>query len=224
MNLKDARQLPDRIAEYLADKIIRLELKPGQRLLEPAIAHELGVSRSPVREALHILNKQFLVEFLPRRGAMVADFSIPFIENLYDVLSALYVLLAETGLPKGTPEHLAFVEPILHRMEACADRADFEGYYDGMFQFTHACLKIAGNPLLEQIILNLWPSKRRMEYATLHHRRDSLGENLKFFLKGLNAFADGRFDEIEGFIRVYIQQEKECAISLAREYYLQHHG
>jgi len=95
-------QLPDQIAQHLAEKIIHLEIKPGERLMEVRIAREFGVSRSPVREALHILNKQFLVEFLPRRGAIVSGFSVKFIENLYDVLKALYILLAQKGIQYTT--------------------------------------------------------------------------------------------------------------------------
>ena len=93
--LGNTAQLPEQIALYLAQKIIHMEIKPGERIFEVKIAQELGVSRSPVREALYILNRQFLVEFLPRRGAVVAGFDIKFIEDLYDVLQALYVLLLQ---------------------------------------------------------------------------------------------------------------------------------
>ncbi len=220
MTFKKASQLPDQIAQYLAEKIIHLEIKPGERILEAKIAQELGVSRSPVRESLYILNKQFLVEFLPRRGAVVAGFDVKFIEYLYDILSALYVLLAQKGLPNATPADLDQVIPIVKSMEECANKSDFEGYYNGMFQFTLVCMKIVGNPILEQMILNLWPSKRRMEFATLYRRKDSLRVNLNFFLQGVTSFTDGKFDMIEKYIKEYIQQEKENAILLAKEFEL----
>ena len=218
MTFKKASQLPDQIAQYLTEKIIHLEIKPGERILEAKIAQELGVSRSPVRESLYILNKQFLVEFLPRRGAVVAGFDVKFIEYLYDILSALYVLLAQKGLPNATQADLDQVIPIVKSMEECADKSDFEGYYNGMFQFTLVCMKIVGNPILEQMILNLWPSKRRMEFATLYRRKDSLRVNLDFFLQGVTSFTEGRFDMIEKYIKEYIQREKENAILLAKEF------
>ena len=210
--------LPDKIAEHLAEKIIHMEIKPGERIFEAKIAQEFGVSRSPVREALYILNKQFLVEFLPRRGVVVSGFSIKFIEDLYDVLTALYTRLAQKGLSRATEENLNQVSPILKSMEKCAYKSDFEGYYDGMFKFTSICMKIVNNPILEQIILNLWPSKRRMEYATLYRRKDSLKGNLDFFLKGTTAYMEGRLDLVEGYIGEYIEHEKECAILLAQEF------
>jgi DNA-binding GntR family transcriptional regulator len=220
--LNTITQLPDQIAQHLAEKIIHLEIKPGERIYEAKLAHEIGISRSPVREALHILNKQFLVEFLPRRGSVVAGFDVKFIEYLYDVLSALYVLLLQKGLPNVTQEQFDELYHIIKLMEASADKSDFEGYYDGMFKFTSVGMKIVGNPILEQIILNLWPSKRRMEFATLYRRKDSLRANLNFFLQGVTSFTEGRFDMIEKYIKEYIEKEKECAISLAHEFEQKH--
>jgi DNA-binding GntR family transcriptional regulator len=218
MTFNKAAQLPDQIAQYLSEKIIHLELKPGERIFEEKIAQQLGVSRSPVRESLHILNKQFLVEFSPRRGAVVSGFSIKFIENLYDILAALYILLAQKGLPNATQDDFDKVYPIIKSMEDCADKSDFEGYYNGMFKFTLVCMKIVNNSILEQIILNLWPSKRRMEFATLYKRKDRLRDNLVFFLSGTDHYLQGRFDRVEQAIHDYIEQEKKCAILLAHEY------
>lgn len=215
--LTNISQLPEQIAQYLSEKIIHLEIKPGERILEAKIAEELGVSRSPVREALHILNKQFLVEFLPRRGAVVSGFSVKFIEDLYDVLKVLYVLLARTGLSHATEENFNQVSPVLKSMEECADRSDFAGYYNGMFEFTSLCMRIVDNQILERLILNLWPSKRRMEFATLHKRKDSLRKNLDYFLKGAAYYMEGRVDLVEKYIGDYIEQEKENAILLAKD-------
>lgn len=213
-------QLPEQIAQHLAEKIIHLEIEPGERILEAKVAQEFGVSRSPVREALHILNKQFLVDFLPRRGAVVSSFSIKFIEDLYDVLNVLYVLLARKGLSHISEKNLNQVMPILKSMEACANKSDFEGYYNGMFEFTSICMRIVDNPILERLILNLWPSKRRMEFATLYRRKDSLRVNLDFFLKSTTSYMEGRLDLVEKYIGDYIQQEKENAILLAKEFEL----
>ncbi len=216
-NFNNLTQLPDQIAEYLAEKIIHMEIKPGERIFETKIAEEFGVSRSPVREALYILNQQFLVEFQPRRGAVVSGFSIKFISDLYDVLTALYTRLAQKGLSLATEDNLNQISPILKSMEECADKSDFEGYYDGMFEFTSFCMKKVNNPILEQIILNLWPSKRRMEFATLYRRKESLRENLNFFLKGTTAYMAGHLELVEKYISEYIEHEKECAIQLAHE-------
>ncbi|MFW6284555.1 MAG: GntR family transcriptional regulator, partial [Desulfosalsimonas sp.] len=71
MDFSVSSGLAEQIAAYLEDRIIRLEIKPGQRIREAAVAEELGVSRSPVREALRILENNLVVEIIPRRGARV---------------------------------------------------------------------------------------------------------------------------------------------------------
>ena len=218
--LSNITQLPEQIAQYLAEKIIHMEIKPGERIFEAKIAQELGVSRSPVREALYILNRQFLVEFMPRRGAIVSGFDIKFIEDLYDVLRALYVLLLQKGLPHTTDENYNQIIPFFQTMEECADKSDFEGYYNAMFDFVAVGMKIVGNPILERLILNLWPSKRRMEYATLYRRKDSLRSNLSFFLESVSPYMEKRIDLVEKNIGKYIEQEKENAILLAKEFEL----
>jgi DNA-binding GntR family transcriptional regulator len=215
---KNEIQLPDRIAEYLAEKIIRMEFKPGQRIPEANLAQELNVSRGSVREALHILNKQFLVEFFPRRGAVVANLSVKFVEDLYDALNALYIFLAETGLPKVTRSDLDQLTPFLKLMEEYADKSDPEGFYDCMLNFTLACMKIVGNQVVEQILLNLWKSKGRIEFATLYRRKEILKEISSFFIKGTKYYLEGRFDLVEKCIRDLMQKEKELAVLLAREF------
>jgi len=221
--LTNLSQLPEQIAQYLAEKIIHLEIKPGERILESKIAEELGVSRSPVREALHILNKQFLVELLPRRGAVVAGFSTKFIEDLYDVLHVLYILLLKKGVSHTSDENYNQIIPFFQKMEECADKSDFEGYYNAMFDFVTLGMKIVDNPILERLILNLWPSKRRMEYATLYRRKDNLRSNLDFFLKSVAPYMEKRVDLVEKNIGDYIQQEKDNAILLTKEIELNHH-
>ena len=90
MALKMAGTLPDQIADYLLGKIVRLEIEPGERILEKELAEELGVSRSPIREALRILEKTGLVEIVPRHGARAAWLSEENIDSFYDVFTLLF--------------------------------------------------------------------------------------------------------------------------------------
>ncbi|HQI23762.1 MAG TPA: GntR family transcriptional regulator [Smithella sp.] len=218
--LNKQNQLPYQIAEYLAEKIIHMQIKPGERILEAKIAQELGVSRSPVREALHILNEKFLVELLPRRGAVVAGFSIKFIEDLYDILKVLYLLLSQKGVSKISDENFNQIAPFFQTMEECANREDFEGYYNAIFDFMEAAIKIVDNPILERLIMNLWPTKKRMMYATLFKRKHDLKSNLDFFLKSVAPYLEKRIDLVENNIVDYLEQEKENAILLAKEFEL----
>ena len=90
MAIKIGGTLPDQIADYLLGKIVRLEIEPGERILETELADELGVSRSPVREALRILEKTGLVEIVPRHGARATWLSDQNIDSFYDVFELLF--------------------------------------------------------------------------------------------------------------------------------------
>ena len=93
MTFKVSSGLAEQITEYISDKIIRMEIKPGERVLEINIAKELGVSRSPITEALRILEKTRLVELIPRKGARVTEMSENFIEQLIYLNNQLKILI-----------------------------------------------------------------------------------------------------------------------------------
>ena len=73
--LQGTDTLAEKISQHLSDRIIRMEIKPGERLLEIKIAEELGVSQSPVREALRILEKKPFFRIMPRNGTYVTEIS-----------------------------------------------------------------------------------------------------------------------------------------------------
>lgn len=86
--------LRDSIADSLRESIISGKIKPGERLLEPIVAKQLGVSRTPVREAFFQLESEGLVEVMPRKGAIVSEISIRDAIELYSVRAVLEGLAA----------------------------------------------------------------------------------------------------------------------------------
>ena len=82
VNLNDYKPLREVIFNTLKEAIISGELKPGERLMEVKLAEKMGVSRTPVREAIRKLELDGLVEMLPRKGAHVAELSV---KNIMDV-------------------------------------------------------------------------------------------------------------------------------------------
>lgn len=87
--------LPAFVAEQLAADIEGGVLRPGDRLSEEAIAARFGISRSPVREALRILQQEELVHIEPRKGASVRSFAIEEVDQLFEMRAVLYGLAVE---------------------------------------------------------------------------------------------------------------------------------
>ena len=94
--------------DLIKERILKNEYEPGFQALEPEIAQELGMSRTPVREALIRLSNEGLVEVIPRRGFRVVPLSPADMREIYQVLTALESMAAEVlAKRKPTLEELA---------------------------------------------------------------------------------------------------------------------
>ena len=93
MTFKAPDSLSEQIAHYLAERIIRGELKPGERIRELKVTQALNVSRGSVREALLILERRHLVAILARRGAHVTELDERGVRSLCTLMGEFYILL-----------------------------------------------------------------------------------------------------------------------------------
>ncbi len=209
MSFRIKSNLSEQIADYISDKIICMEIKPEERIFETAIAKELNVSRSPIREALRILEKKRLVELTPRRGATVTKMSKEFISDLCDVLSSLLQLTARQCIQNGNNEDFKKIDAATATAQSCAVRGDLYGYYKVVFNFGIACLRCSKNQLLEQLVLELLPNVRRVLYASFALNVDNLEENVEMLLTG-NQFIQSKNAEMaERTVNTYIMKAKE---------------
>ena len=99
--------LRDVVFNTLRKAILKGELKPGERLMEIALAERLGVSRTPVREAMRKLELEGLVVMIPRRGAQVANITEKDLNDVLEVRIALENLSIENACARMTEEQLA---------------------------------------------------------------------------------------------------------------------
>lgn len=115
------RPLRDLVFEALKDAILTQKLHPGERLLESELAVELGVSRTPIREAIRRLEQEGLVIMLPRKGAYVAGISLKDIHEVYEIRAALESLALELAAKYITDEELAELALQVSEEEALTD-------------------------------------------------------------------------------------------------------
>ena len=109
IKLDSYQPLREVVCESLRDAIRKGILKPGQRIMEIKLAEELGVSRTPVREAIRKLELEGYVVMMPRRGTYVADMSIRDINEIFEIRTALESLsngLAAEHITEDELEHL----------------------------------------------------------------------------------------------------------------------
>ena len=106
VDMNEYLPLRDVVFNTLRKAILKGELKPGERLMEIALAEKLGVSRTPVREAMRKLELEGLVVMIPRRGAQVANITEKDLNDVLEVRMALENLSIENACARMTEEQL----------------------------------------------------------------------------------------------------------------------
>lgn len=212
MNFVSPQSLTEQVAEYIREKIIKMELKPGEHIREAKFAQELNVSRSPIREALKILERQKLVEQIPRKGTKVTEITSEQIDSLYEVTLALVTYVAKKCVVKATATDLQAIDQAVEKASRAVENKDTVTYYQAVFDFAHGCIKATKNHLLEEIIYDLLPNIRRIQFQLFHLRSDNLEENLKIMQKG-NYYVQNRNAEMSATTVIeYMENEKDFAM------------
>ncbi|MHA7776546.1 GntR family transcriptional regulator [Roseibium sp. M-1] len=139
----------DNAYDRLKAEILNGELPPGFQAPEPDIASRLGMSRTPVREALIRLEADGLVDLVPRRGAKVLPVSRQDICEIYQILSALEALAAETACRKAAAGVLGELGEVLDRSDAVLEEGKIEAWAVLDDRFHRLMAKASGNLRLE---------------------------------------------------------------------------
>lgn len=147
--------LHNTVTEKLRQMIVEGILPAGYRLNERALCTTLGVSRTPLREALKVLAAEGLIEHQPNRGAVVAVMSEQDIFDTFELLSALEALSGELACARITAGELAELEMLQGMMLACYQQGDLPGYY-AINQSIHDKINEAGrNGALRQTYITV---------------------------------------------------------------------
>lgn len=212
MTFTPSANLAYQIAQYIGEKIIHAELKPGERIIEDNLARELNVSRIPLREALRLLEKDGLVELAPRRGVKVTKLTRLNVEYTYDILTELYGLILRKLVAAISPGLFVQFDEVIKELEHCANTHDVEGFYTATFKCGAIALSFLEAPLLERIINDLWPSKRRVEYYITNMKKETLLESASLFRQAFQYASAGDAVRATLLIKAYMQGHKAYAL------------
>ena len=127
INLDNYKPLRDVVFENLRTAILDGNLKAGQRLMEVQLAEQLGVSRTPIREAIRKLELEGLVVMLPRKGAYVANMSFKDLIDVLEVRASLEGLAGSLAAERRRDEDIEELEKLSKEFEQCVREADLEG-------------------------------------------------------------------------------------------------
>lgn len=154
-------RLHQEAAARLREMILSGELPPGMRLREVQLCEQLGVSRTPIREAFRTLAAEGLVELLPNRSVLVAELRMPDIEHLYRVFGALEGLAGELACQRITEAQIGEMGRLLSEMVDLHQKGDRGHYMEINRQIHRMVIDIADNPVLTATWSSLLPRVER---------------------------------------------------------------
>lgn len=147
--------LHDAVADRLRQRIVEGVLEPGTRLNERLLCEQMGVSRTPMREAIKTLAGEGLVRLEPHRGAVVTRLDRDEVAAAFEVIAALESLSGELAAQRASDAQIARVQALQSDMEKAHRKKDLSGYYQINADIHAAINEAAGNPVLTEIFQSI---------------------------------------------------------------------
>lgn len=228
LNMEDFLPLRDVVFNTLRKAIINGQLKPGERLMEVHLANKLGVSRTPIREAVRKLELEGLVVMVPRRGAQVAKITEKSLKDVLEVRRSLDEFIAELACERITPEGLGKLKDAADAFELVTQKIKNE--QDGPEQdtaelakadvaFHNIIMEATGNERLKSVVNNLAEQMYRYRFVylkdeTIHQKlirehQDIYQAILRHDREAAKEAARIHIDNQEKAIIAHIKQETE---------------
>lgn len=166
LNMNAYLPLRDVVFNTLREAILKGELKPGERLMELQLAAKLGVSRTPIREAIRMLEQEGLAVTIPRKGAEVAKMTEKDMEDVLQIREALDELAASIACEQISEEELEELKRTMHEFEEYTKTGDLKKIAEADVKFHDIIYKATGNPKLVSMVSNLREQmyRYRVEY------------------------------------------------------------
>ncbi|MFZ5642753.1 MAG: GntR family transcriptional regulator [Bacillota bacterium] len=216
IRLDNYKPLREMVFESLREAIIQGRLKPGERLMEMQLADEMGVSRTPVREAIRKLELEGFVVMIPRKGAYVSGISVKDIVDVFEVRAALEALAAGLAAERITDEELEDLERSLFQISELSDKADIDAIVETDTNFHELIYRACRNERLVSIITHLKEQIQRFRTTSLSQpgrSKDALGEHRAI----VEAISDRNVEMAQNLAREHIENAEQSLLNALRE-------
>ena len=207
--------LRDVVFNTLRQAILTGELKPGERLMEIHLANKLGVSRTPIREAIRKLELEGLVTMIPRRGAEVAQITEKSMNDVLEVRRAMDALCEELACDRITPEELQDLKKACDTFEAAVKTDDIKQIAQADVALHDIIVQATGNQRLIQLVNNLSEQmyRYRFEYIKDFSQHERLVEEHKVIYESI---VKKDKETASNMAKVHIDNQKKAIIRQIR--------
>ena len=207
--------LRDVVFYTLRKSILTGELKPGERLMEIHLADKLGVSRTPVREAIRRLELEGLVTMFPRRGAEVAQITEKSMNDVLEVRRTLDALCAELACDRITEDELTSLKQACDYFEQCVGTKDAKKIAQADVALHDIIVEATGNQRLIQLVNNLSEQmyRYRFEYIKDSSQHETLITEHRIIYQSI---VDKDKDTAASAAKTHIDNQKKAIIRQIR--------
>lgn len=211
VNMDEFLPLRDVVFNTLRQAILTGELKPGERLMEIHLANRLGVSRTPIREAIHKLELEGLVTMIPRRGAEVAQITEKSMNDVLEVRRAMDALCIELACERISQEELEALKDACDHFEEMVKTSDVKKIAQADVALHDIIVQATGNKRLVQLINNLSEQmyRYRFEYIKDFSQHDRLIEEHRIIY---NSLMNKDRETATEAAKVHIDNQKKAII------------
>ena len=211
LRVSKKKSLREEVYESLKKSILHGKLKAGQRLIEEQLAHQVGISRTPVREAFHKLERDELVTRLPKGGFAVREFTKEDVEEIFGIRSALESYAAYLATLHITPDKISALEKKLKEAEDALERGDDDKVVLLHTEFHDLLYKSCRSRKLVEMVNNFRDYFYRYRSALLHIENGMLYSN-RDHRQMLDAMKKKNPRLAERLVRKHLERGKELIL------------
>ena len=210
---REDMSLHDEILTRLRDHIVEGNIPDGGRVPERQLCEMLGISRTPLREALKVLASEGLVELLPNRGARVRQLSERDLAELFDVMGGLEALAGRLACENITDTEIAEIERLHYDMYAFYLHRDMHGYFSVNQLIHHKIVEASRNAVLNSAYANFAGRIRRIRYsANFARKRERWGEAMREHEAILEALRRRAGNELSDILFNHLRNKRTAAV------------
>jgi DNA-binding GntR family transcriptional regulator len=206
------RPLSEEAYDQLRAAILGGQLSPGSRIVEADLARHMGISRSPVREAVRKLEQEGLLEYLPRRGTVVAGLSRGDVADAYQMRAHLEAYGARLAATRASELDLARLTELVQRMRNFALADDLDGLVNADVEFHRELCRVSGSRHLLQAWETLNPARWTM-ISGLRVSDLSLEQIAERHRPIVKALESGNPENAEAIVRTHILELGERVLA-----------
>ncbi len=217
INFDSYQPLREIVCENLRDAIKKGILEPGERLMEVQLADELGISRTPVREAIRKLEQEGYVIMMPRRGTYVSNISEGDVKEIFEIRSALESLAAGLAARRIEQNELEDLQSLLNEIEGYIKQNNIEKIVETDVKFHGLLYQVSRNNRLVGIINNLKEQLARFRTLSMSYP-GRLQATFEEHSEMVEAISNGDVSSARDAAERHMEQAEETLLKAMRKF------